>query len=270
MNDIISFYKPIDYYINSEKDNIEIENMCSLISEGECTNYVCDDIEQIHLNSFLIEQETPYLINTMKINDTLFKGTQKTIGYINKNTYYGLLRQYYFLHKGYELLNKHIFETGKMYESIIRIRFDHVLWNSSFHEKELYSFDKVHIPDNISYSHNDIKYTDRNIELAEYLTKGCNVKIDTSELNTVKVLGGGVYRNYTYVNDFFWVHGQDIIHKMLLFYSSLVDIINESKTTGWPHYGAGIEHFFSVFLYKQNINIKLTNMNMMTIIRTKI
>ena len=40
-----------------------------------------------------------------------------------------------------------------------------------------------------------------------------------------------------------------------------------SIKTGWPIYGAGIEHFLSVFLFNKNINIKPTIMNKMTIVR---
>jgi hypothetical protein len=268
VNEIISFYTPKNVYINSEHDDIELEKMCSLISEGECNNYTCDDIEQIHINRYLINQETPYLEDILKINDTMFKQNNKTIGYINKNTYYGILRQYYFLHKGYEMLHRHILQTDEHYDSIIRMRFDHVLWDTKFHKKELYVFDKVIMPNNITHSHQDIKYTKNNIQLAETITKGCTIDIDISEINTIKVLGGGVYKNYTYVNDFFWVHGQDIVHKMLLWFNSLIYIINNSKQTGFPSHGAVIEHFFSIFLFNQQINIKKTIMSNMTIIRT--
>ena len=80
-------------------------------------------------------------------------------------------------------------------------------------------------------------------------------------------MGAGVYKKYVYVNDYFWTHGDDLIEKMLKFYEQLHDIISFSMNNFFPIYGAGIEHYFAIFLFKNNIDISQTIMNKCNIIR---
>ena len=80
-------------------------------------------------------------------------------------------------------------------------------------------------------------------------------------------MGAGIYKKYFYVNDWFWTHGDDLIEKMLKFYPQLNQIILFSMNNYFPIYGAGIEHYFSIFLYNNDIDIKRTIMNKCTIIR---
>ena len=75
------------------------------------------------------------------------------------------------------------------------------------------------------------------------------------------------HKKYIYVNDFFWTHGNDLIEKMLKFYPQLNSIINFSSNNYFPIYGAGIEHYFAIFLYNNNININQTILNKFNIIR---
>ena len=136
------------------------------------------------------------------------------------------------------------------------------IWDDSFYDKELCKFERV-----LEGDKKQIKYTQENIKLAEILTQGKITPVDTSEVNTIKVLGGGVFQNYTYVNDYFWTHGHDIIYKMELFGHELKYIMCNSIKTGWPLRGAAIEHFISVFLFNKNINIKPTIMDNGAIVR---
>ena len=262
---IISFYKPVSYYISSETDEKQIALDCSLISNHNCILYSYDDnINDILISNYLLNQDSPFFSDSkpLKIHNTLYKGNNKINGLLVRNNYYCFIRQYYFLNKCYELLNNHINKTNAKYDIIIRIRFDHILWNTNIDIKELMMFEK-------NDSDNNIKYTDNNIQIAELLTRNKIINVDIPEINTIKVLGGGIYKNYTYINDYFWTHGQDLISKMITFYLELIKITNDAIINGYPQYGATIEHFFSVFLSNQQLIIKKTLMNNGTIIRTK-
>ena len=268
ISEIIDFYHPISYFINDNDNEKKIDEIVDKIVDkipiGKAFGYEMKEEEKKCIYKCLINQESQYLKDSLKINDVYFKSpTAKKLGMsLNRRTFYLFIRQYYYLGKAYELLKKHITKTGTKYDLVIRIRFDHIVWNDEFHNKELCKFDKATNQDIRS-----IKYTEKNIQLSEILTQGKEVLLDTSEVNTIKVLGGGVIKNYTYVNDFFWTHGHDLIDKMTLFGEELKDIMINSTKTSWPLYGAPIEHFLSVFLFNKNINIKPTIMNRMWVVR---
>jgi len=259
VKEIINFYNPITYYVSNLKSEEEINDIIKTIPTGKIFGHDCNDSERVNIYNYLINQNTQYnkwVNDQLKINNTYFKSptTNKIEGHLYKKDFYGLIRQYFFVSKAYELVKEHIIKTDVKYDLVIRMRFDHVAWDDTFYDKEL-------------YTQKNIKYTQKNIKLAEILTQGKITTLDTSEVNTIKVSSGGVFQNYTYVNDFFWTHGHDIIYKMALFGHELKNIICNSIKTGWPVHGAAIEHFISVFLFNKNINIKPTIMDNMTIVR---
>ena len=65
----------------------------------------------------------------------------------------------------------------------------------------------------------------------------------------------------------FFGHGDDLICEMGKFYDELNSIINFTTNNFFPIYGAGIEHYFAVFLFNNKINVKHTVMNKCNIIR---
>jgi len=146
--------------------------------------------------------------------------------------------QYYYCKKAYELLEKFISETQTEYECIIRLRFDQFIWSDEMHA-------------NLEKNKEGILYTETNISLAKNYEK--ILRIDQPKKNEIFVFGCGIYHNYVYINDQFWVHGMDLITHMKNFYDSLPIIINSCRKS-YPSFGASIEHFFA--LYLKGIKVK--------------
>jgi hypothetical protein len=149
--------------------------------------------------------------------------------------------QYYMVYKAYELLEEHIHKTKTKYETIIRLRFDQLIWN-----------------DATFFTEKDILYNEQNLDRLHVLLQNQHVKlkVDTPHDNTIYVFGGGVHCNYTYVNDQFFAHNMSLLSTMKNFYKKLPIIINNSFDNFWPCHGCWIEHFFANYLFNENIVIK--------------
>ena len=260
VTNIINFYNPKDYYVGNVDDDEKIYNkykeLCnkSLIYYDESNNMTEEDI-----NLFLIEQKEKHIKQTMNIsNISLNQGIQKK-GCLSENNIKGLFRQYYFVKKGYELLNNYKNTNNKKYDIIIRIRFDHIFLTDDLIKNYFTNYDKID---------NKIIYSEKNIIEASKLKK-INLNYDKNiNENTINVIGGGIYRNkYVYINDFYWTHDDNLIETMMQFYDELYNIIYFSMNNFFPIYGAGIEHYLAVFLYWKKIKIVRTIMNNVNIIR---
>jgi hypothetical protein len=263
IDNIIDFYKPKDFYIGNENDEKNIFNNYKNLINKTLLFYDIGDIDseekQKDINKILIDNENQYMIDKIDIKQISHNNGKKNMGILTEDTIKGLFKQFYFVHKGYELLNNYINKNNEKYDIIIRMRFDHILLTEQLINYDLINFDKL---DNI------LLYNDKNILLAQSL-KDININFDCINNNSINVMGAGIFKKYVYVNDFFWTHGSDLIIKMLNFYPQLNSIIDFSTNNYFPIYGAGIEHFFAIFLHNNNIIINQTIMNKCNIIRQK-
>ena len=134
VKEIIDFYNPITYYVSNLKSEEEINDIIKTIPTGKIFGHDCDDCddsERANIYNYLINQNTQYNKfenDSLKIINTYFKSptTKKIGGHLNENNFYGLIRQYFFVSKAYELVKEHIIKTGVKYDLVIRMRFDHV------------------------------------------------------------------------------------------------------------------------------------------------
>jgi hypothetical protein len=147
------------------------------------------------------------------------------------------------------MLIDHIIVTGTKYDLIIRLRFDQLIWSEN--DDWLSNFEKN--------SENVPLYNEQNINIVKNPSIKRSLRLDDSEENTICVFGGGIIKTYGYVNDQFWIHGIDLIHKMSQFYKNLFNLINETHKEHMPYSGGNIEHILLRFLFENNIKIKKTN-----------
>ena len=179
-------------------------------------------------------KNSQYVISSFSMNSNIIVNEIK---FLIKT--YAIFEQYYFVKRSYELLEEYINETKTNYDSVIRLRFDQLVWSSD----DFYT--------HLEYNEKQgIMYSEKNIELLKIIDK--RLCVDCPEQNEIYVLGCGVHYNYVYVNDQFWIHGKDMIVHMKNFYDSLPDIIN-SCIDSFPSFGANIEHFFALYLKDKKI-----------------
>ena len=133
INQIIDFYKPKNFYIGNEDDDKKIvEEYANLINKP-IIFYDIDDINedsQKIINKYIINNECQYItdnFNKENIKNISYNFGEKHNGSLTESSIKGLFRQFYFVHKGYELLNNYKNKENINYDLIIRMRFDHIL-----------------------------------------------------------------------------------------------------------------------------------------------
>jgi hypothetical protein len=243
----VNFIKPIKYYI---VDDIAFNKDYNLFNIDEKTiypkyNHTIDNpnliknsiLESDFSNSEYLKFKTPY-----------FKTENMQYSTFNKENYIKVLRQYFIVNECYKMLVEHISNTGTRYDLIIKLRFDQLIWTDGYNLllmcKEVNEYGPL--------------YNERNIDIIKENTLGITLNLDHSEENTINVFGGGIIKTYGYVNDQFWLHGMDLIHKMGQFYNTMFGIINKIHREHMPYSGGNIEHIFLRFLFDNNIKIKKT------------
>ena len=236
LNEALYFYKPISYYSNNYYDESNFNK--------NINNWLYQYQSKLKINDEeLLEQS---FSNSNKIK---FKALYKHFGILSTTKFdirsvKKLSEQYFYVYKGYELLETHIKNNNVKYDSIIRLRFDQLIWNDNFY-----------------FDCNNVLPTDKNKEQLVSILKNTQLKLDIPESNEICVLGGGVFENYGYVNDQFWCHNTKLIHIMRDFYLNLSFIIQDSLNTFWPCHGVWIEHFLAKYLFKNNLIIKRSILN---------
>lgn len=248
INEIINFYNPKKYYVGTDADK----------------NIIYDDYKNLINNKIFFEDkntaEEQEMINKILIKNNIFqklyheKNKNKNCVQLSETALKGIFRQYYFVNKGYELLNEYSEENNISYDLVMRLRFDMIFIDDTIEQM------------NFIKEKNQIKYCDENIELIRSSTIPI-LKLDNCLTNTIDIIGYGVYENYIYVNDFYWTHGNDLIKIMSKYYSEMNNIIKKCAETMFPIYGASIEHYLACFLFNNNVNLSLTKLNRLNIIR---
>lgn len=238
LQEAIDFYKPTLYYYNDNYDDTDFNNII------QNTNYEFQ--EKISMSESEIASHTFSTGKYLKFKHLYKKNLSKNkeIHSVNKINLKKLSQQYFYVFKAYELLEKHITDKKEKYDAVLRLRFDQLIWNQEFY-----------------FSSSDIIPNDENIEIIKNKLNHIKLQVDIPKSNEICVLGGGVFYNYGYVNDQFWVHHQNNIEEMKLFYKFLPYIIQNSINNFWPCHGCWIEHFFAVYLFNQNITIKRSLLN---------
>lgn len=261
IEDLIQFYKPKNYFVGSELDDEQIYNDYKSLVNSHINFYDLSNTENVDeatINEYLIGQKETYMKKLINLKNITYNSGSVQNGLLSENSIKGIFFQFYFVKKGYELVQKYKEKTNTKYDIVIRIRFDHILLSDNF-MKFLYPQFEVH--------NNTLLFNENNIKLSQQLLTYDVLHYDSIQENTINVMGAGVYKKYVYVNDFFWTHGDDLINNMLLFYSDLPSIIAYSKDIFFPIHGASIEHFFAIFLFTKKINVMQSTMTRCNIIR---
>jgi len=241
LNESLDFFKPVSYYYNNEYNyadfNIKIKDIKDF-------SYKYQEKFKINKEELI---ETSFDSSNFLIFKSLYKEYNKnphTTKVFDKFITKKLFEQYFYVYKGYELLETHTKNNNIKYDSIIRLRFDQLIWNDKFY-----------------FDCNNVLPTDKNKEKLMSILKNIKLDLDIPKSNEICVFGGGVFENYGYVNDQFWCHHTDKINVLKDFYLNLSSIIQASLKYFWPCHGCWIEHFFAQYLIKNNFLIKKSILN---------
>jgi len=246
----IEFIKPIKYYI---VDDCTFNKDFNSFHMDQRINFPSIKSQQLIkkniVTSAILETDSSSNSEYLKFKQIFFNTNENQYSIWYKQMYLKELRQYFAVNQCYNMLIEHIIITGTKYDLIIRLRFDQLIWSEN--DDWLSNFEKN--------SENVPLYNEENINIIKNSSIKRSLQLDDSEENTICVFGGGIIKTYGYVNDQFWIHGIDLIHKMSQFYKMLFGIINETHKEHMPYSGGNIEHIFLRFLFENNIKIKKTN-----------
>jgi hypothetical protein len=244
----LDFYKPISYYNNEYNDDFY----------NTIKDFSFKYQEKFKINKDELLETSFDSGNILKFK-SLYKEYNKEpfiAGVYSKFETIKWFQQYFYVYTGYELLETHIKNHNIHYDSIIKLRFDQLIWNDNF--PQFIWNDKFYRD-----SDNDIIVSTINKELLtktkEQLIsalKNTPLKLDIPESNDIYVFGCGVFKNYTYLNDQFWCHNMDKISIIKIFYIELSYIIELSIKNFWPCHGARIEYFFAQYIFRNKFSIK--------------
>lgn len=180
--------------------------------------------------------------------DEIDAGTQVLLkSYIAERYLQLILRQYYFVHKCYQMMKS----SGRCYDHIMRVRFDQFLWT----DKTALAFETM------KCTSGDI--AKQNIDITKLIdvVKPLTFELDQATARTIRVLGLGQVHGYSYVNDQFLSHGSDINEVMSQFYSEIPKILVECTKTFFPNRGCVIEHVLHNFLCKYYVKVEKSVFN---------
>lgn len=173
-----------------------------------------------------------------------------------------LFQQYYVVSKAYELLKMYINQTNKIYDIIVRLRFDQFIWTNQI---------QAQIFKSIRTFNTQIICDDENIEILKsnikMLTDSDNhnnnfIKINWfNEIlpNHIYLFGFGNYLHYSYANDQFWYHDINLIDLMSDFYNKMLNILIYCVENNIGNNGAMVECMFDNYLKQHTIIIKQSN-----------
>jgi hypothetical protein len=177
IKNIIDFYKPLEYYICNDSNEMIIEELNHLINNNADKCMPLDKIK-------------------------------------------AALSQYYIVQKAYNLLDSHIKKSLTKYDTIIRLRVDSLIYqppNIIPH--------KFFMNNNVNT--NFMRYNEEIIESVKDLSSKMNINLTIPNKNEISVCG---WVNNYYVNEQFWIHGEDLIKFLNNIYNELPNIIIELTT----------------------------------------
>jgi hypothetical protein len=163
-----------------------------------------------------------------------------------------LFRQYYTIHRVYELLLNHIIKTQTKYDLIIRLRFDQFIWTDE-------SKDIVDLLYN--YEKKTILYNKENMELLNIISKNKMITFNEIQDHAIYLFGFGDFEHYKYANDQFFYHTTSILTIMYNFYNHLLDLMESCINSNIGNKGALIECIFYAYILNNNIQHKKTNIS---------
>jgi hypothetical protein len=235
--------------------SVDLNNSLQCEYKNSTNNTSLSEIEQIV--DFL--KPINYLI--LDDFDTEYEKLQRFTD-INISSYKLLFQQYYVVSKAYELLKTHINLTNKTYDYIIRLRFDQFIWTDQIQTQIFRSIKTYNTQ--IIYDNENIQILKSNIQM---LTKYTNVdicQIQTNWFNEVLpnhiyLFGFGQYLHYSYANDQFWYHDNNLIDIMSDFYNHMLNILTYCMVNNIGNNGAMIECMFENYLKQNKTTIKQSN-----------
>ena len=238
VSDAIDFIKPKDFYIT---DDSTFENEYTKINITNVCVHSNKKPEDLTISDFSNSDCLKFKEHYTKDNNLVYSTR-------NKNFYTKIFRQYFVLNECYKMLTNYIDKNDVKYDLIIKLRYDQFFWT---HDNALYDICEKNVRNEIIYNETNKQIISNNSNL--------NLNMDTSEENTIKVFGGGLFSNYGYVNDQFWTHGMDLINTISKFYRNLERLVNKTHREFIPHSGCTPEHLVLVFLLENDVTIKRSN-----------
>jgi hypothetical protein len=142
---------------------------------------------------------------------------------------------------------KHINNSNKKYDIIIRLRFDQFIWTDDS------------ILNNLNTIENRIIFNEENTNSIIKNTQDKIINFDEIMSNSIYIFGYGDFLHYKYANDQFWYHNSSLIKIMSKFYDNILNLLKYCNKYNIGNKGAMIECIFYNYLIKNNIAMKKTN-----------
>lgn len=233
---IISFFKPIDYYIcndySKEFQKIQKKN----IEIGTISNIN---------NHFMLLFEQYYIVK--QAYKLLKEHIKKT------NTKYDLIIRVRFdqfiwtdeSHDIIQLINKTV-DNKIIYNS------DNIELLNKISENQTINFTPFHMFDAKSETNSQLITASEGDFLNEKICNKPNDKV-------IYLLGFGDFCHYKYANDQFWFHNSNLIDVISRFYDNIYKLLFSAIKNDTGNCGAMIEHLWYTYLVNNNINIQKSN-----------
>lgn len=162
------------------------------------------------------------------------------------------MRQYYIVKKAYELLKNYKAKTNTVYDVIMRLRFDQILY-----PKQIDIRSKLERTTQGKCDGN-MCINETNYMLLKTLSADQTIMLHPVEDNTIHVFGFGDYKHYKYVNDQFFYHNESLVDSMFEFYDHIPELsaICDAQNVKTD---ARTEYIFYLYLQKMGITYKRTH-----------
>jgi len=162
------------------------------------------------------------------------------------------MRQYYVVKKAYELLKNYKAKTNMVYDVIIRLRFDQILYT----EKDTIRIKLERTNSDSMFDNGILNETNR--LLLKTVSADQKIMLYPVDDNELRVFGFGDYKHYKYVNDQFFYHNESLIDSMFAFYDHIPELsaICDAQNVKTD---ARTEYILYLYLQKMGIAYKRTH-----------